>query len=162
MNNTWAGVAVGAIAVIPAYVGIGAAWVRAGVADGRAERAEERAEGALEAYQRMADSLDRLASGQNRVTGADVEGPLVSFAVEWRGKNLYTLRNLGPETATEVTVTDEGLPVIADVPQRATLRPLEAYEMFLIATMGQGIPAQLIVTCAELNEPVVVPVPEKF
>lgn len=162
MDNTWAGVAVGAIAAIPAYIGIGAAWVRAGVADSRAERAEERAEGALAAYQRMADSLDRLANTRVMADGGIESGPPVSFAIEWRRGSLYTLRNLGPAPATLVKIDQSNLPIVRNLPNGVTLRPLESHEFIVTGVFGKPIPSQVEVTCAELSEPVMVPIPPTF
>lgn len=162
MDSTWAGVTLAAVAVIPAYIGIRVAWVRAGVADGRAKRAEEQAEGALAAYQRMADSLDRLANARTMGGNGSVSGPPVSFVIEWRRGSLYTLRNLGPVPATEVRIDESALPIVRNLPDGVALRPLESHEFIISAVFGKPIPSQTEVTCAELSEPVMVPIPRKF
>lgn len=149
----WGTIVAGAVG-IPAWIGVSAAWVKAGQADGRAERAEERAEEALEQYRRIADALDQ--------PGSTTSGrPAASFQLEWRGGELYSLRNLGPEKATNVVLDAAQISVIRGHPQGVELSPLEGVEFLMAGSMGNPVPSQVQVSCDQIEEPAIVPVPSK-
>lgn len=67
------------------------------------------------------------------------------------------LRNVGTETATGVTITDPTGTVRA--PKPTTLAPNAGVDFEVFTSWQMDDPASIIVWCAEIAEPVHVPMP---
>jgi hypothetical protein len=136
------------------YLDGGQTEQRARRAEDRAEEANELAEQANDQYQRIADALDRLSDGQGSEPGEPV-----SFALERRANAHYTLRNLGPEVATSVTVNEREIPFHERLPDGVRLRPLAGHMFVMTGKGGDPLPAHIEVACDQLRFGVIVPVP---
>lgn len=146
------------VGLIPVGIAAVKALKGAGVAERRALRAEERAEEAVTQFERMADALDRLADANAGRSALRSVAP-VEFQIERRSKNGYSLRNLGPETATNVVVDASELPLSRDLPDGITLAPMQSHALLLLGAWQAPLPAELKVSCDQFDEQIHVPVP---
>jgi len=84
--------------------------------------------------------------------------PTVEFRVERRGPG-YAVRNVGTARATGVAVRPGPGMLMQNGPTDATLEPDESAVFALAASLEAPNPGLVEVTCNELSEPVLVPVP---
>jgi hypothetical protein len=127
--------------------------------------------------QRMADSLQALIQMEERrwrrfQQFSDLGSPghdpaddqrnlRPSFSLEYVRGHAYRLRNTGPVAATGVTISPEGLPLVADrLPRDVDLDAFRSTEMFILqGAMQAPLPGEVVVTCNELDSPAVLPIP---
>lgn len=162
---------IGLISDVASVVGVATAVVVALLAksDAKASNAEaarsrEIAQDARDAQLRMADALERMTSGHapssSEALGPNEKpGPEVEFLIERRGKNQLALRNLGPETATGVTIPDAGGAIARNLPAGSTLEPFQSHEFLILGSFQAPTPAEVKVISDQRPEGVWVRIP---
>ena len=150
------------LAIVPPWVGVAVLWVKSGVTDGRADRAEARAEEALTEASRLSAAVDRLGDILSGLGGSPGAGAPVEFLVQHSKGSIYTLRNLGPQEATGVTVVNMPDIIVRDIPQDVMLAPMQSHQMFMSPTGQIHVPGEIEVRCDQLDDTVFVPVPPRF
>lgn len=105
------------------------------------------------AFERIADALEA-----QRV-GADV--PPVSFSLERRGRDSYTLRNLGPKPATNVRLDPLPAGVLTHGldGEPMSLPPMQGQRLLIAPTFGSGLIDEITVRCDEIAGPIIMPLP---
>jgi hypothetical protein len=180
----------GVLGVVGALTGVGGVLVsvlarRDAAASARAaEEARAGADSLEVSVQRIADTLAdqnerqhqrgeamrhlepgfTVTSGRKRpidVNDLPTDGPLPAFNLEFVRGHAYRLRNTGAIAATGVSVSPEGLPVVANrLPRDVVIEPFRSTETFILqGAMGAPLPGEIAVTCNELSNPVVIPIP---
>jgi hypothetical protein len=89
---------------------------------------------------------------------------LPEFTSEFTGGMSYRVRNVSTATAhgVSVDVPDAEKSLTRALPQGIDLPPLASTNAFIIiSAMGYPLPGELLVSCAELDEPVRVPLPPR-
>lgn len=174
---------------VPAWAAIAVSLVALGRSWQAERRAREATAGAASlevSLQRIADALDRTrvtehrssataaseprgsavrsAASKPRGSAVGSAAPLPEFNIEFVTGHRYRLRNVSTVRATGVTVTVEQFPAgrTRDLPNDVELAPLASAGSFLIEASAQTrTPAEVLVTCDQLPEPVRVPLPPR-
>jgi hypothetical protein len=86
--------------------------------------------------------------------------PDVQWQLTRRAANTFVLRNVGTDTAKEVSVDPESATGInRNLPEGVTLRPQESVEFIMIAAWGAPVPNEIQVSSTGFEDPQIVPVP---
>ena len=128
--------------------------------------AEASAEAARQSAAESRRSNDLIEQQHQREAAAAAErrkANKVGWRVEYRRGDGYDLRNIGTETALEVTASAAGHPaaLMRDMPDRATIRPGEAHPFVLQAAWQVPRPSQIEVLWKGRDDPLSVPMPPK-
>lgn len=85
-----------------------------------------------------------------------------AFTVEYVRGRAYRLRNVSLRHLSDVTVSTPGFDLAHGLPTGIALAPFESSERFVIqGALQMPAPGEVRVICAELDEPVVVPLPSR-
>ena len=102
----------------------------------------------------------QLLTRENLIERSPDEPGNVQWEITRPSGNLFRLRNIGTDTAEDVTIPAETTSGITrGLPDGATLRPNEAVEFLIHGRMGSPIPHTVYLTWRGQEEPIAVPMP---
>lgn len=131
----------------------GVAIVQARGANRDARQAHRVADESRASFERIANALEAQGKG--------IDVPPVTFSIESRGRDCYVLRNLGPQTATNVRVDPFPDALVSGelADNGLQLAPMQSTQFLVAPSMGDDPINELSVRCDEIAGPAILPLP---